>query len=135
MSQGRYTATVLLALLLSTCLWVALVGARLDSAGLLAAASGAVIAALNTLGSHALAMRARRATTGQALRLVLGGMTLRLLVVLSLLAVGLGLLELPAVPLLAALLGHFVLFLGFEFMSLQDFWKARPSVAASGELR
>lgn len=135
MSQGRYTATVLLALLLSTCLWVALVGARLDSAGLLAAASGAVIAALNTLGSHALAMRARHATTGQALRLVLGGMTLRLLVVLSLLAVGLGLLELPAVPLLAALLGHFVLFLGFEFMSLQDFWKARPSVAASGELR
>jgi hypothetical protein len=135
LSQGRYTAIVLLTLLLSTCLWAALVGARLERAEIAAALLGGAVAALNALASHALALRAGLAPTGRALRLVLGGMTLRLVAVLSLLAVGLGWLELPAVPLLAALLGHFVLFLGFEFLSLQDFWKARPIVAVPGELR
>lgn len=126
---------MLLVLLLSTGLGVGLVGARLERDGLVALLLGSVIATLNALTSHALAVRAQRASTGQALRLVLGGMTVRLVVVLGLLATGLGIFNLPAIPLLAALLGHFVLFLGVECLSLQDFWKARPAAAASGGLR
>ncbi len=119
MSLGNYSILVL-AVVLATLgpLWP-LALRRLDAPARWAVAFGGTIAVLNAIAAYALVRWSTSRPTVAFLRAVLGGMVLRIAVMLAALAAGLLLLGLPQLPLAAALLGYFILFLALELLVLQ----------------
>ncbi len=77
-----------------------------------------VAAGLNAVAAYFLARRALSRSSGEFVRLVLGGMTARMMALLAVVAAGLVVLDLPKVPLVFSLLTHFVLFLILEITLL-----------------
>ncbi len=79
-----------------------------------AAVFGGVLAALNTIAAHALVAWSEGRSTKVFLGAVLGGMAGRMALMLGAVVVGVLGLGLPRLPLVASLLGHFMLFLVLE---------------------
>jgi len=79
-----------------------------------AIAFGALLATLNTLAAHALVLWSERRSTKAFLGVVLGGMAGRMALMLAAVVVGVLGLDLPRLPLVASLLGYFMLFLVLE---------------------
>ena len=79
-----------------------------------AIAFGALLATLNTLAAHALVIWSERRSTKAFLGAVLGGMAGRMALMLAAVVVGVLGLGLPRLPLVASLLGYFMLFLVLE---------------------
>jgi branched-subunit amino acid ABC-type transport system permease component len=79
-----------------------------------AIAFGALLAMLNTLAAHALVLWSERRSTKVFLGAVLGGMAGRMALMLAAFVVGVLGLGLPRLPLVASLLGYFMLFLVLE---------------------
>jgi hypothetical protein len=80
---------------------------------------GAVVAALNAIAAHALVRFADGRSTRVFLGAVLGGMAGRVALMLAAVAAGVLVLELPRLPLVFSLLGHFLAFLVLE-LALQQ---------------
>jgi hypothetical protein len=75
---------------------------------------GAVLAALNTVAAHALVAWSERRSTKVFLGAVLGGMVGRMALMLGSLVAGVLGFGLPRLPLVASLLGYFMVFLVLE---------------------
>lgn len=75
---------------------------------------GAVLATLNTVAAHALVAWSERRSTKVFLGAVLGGMVGRMALMLGAVVAGVLALDLPRLPLVASLLGYFMLFLVLE---------------------
>ena len=75
---------------------------------------GAVLATLNTVAAHALVAWSERRSTKVFLGAVLGGMVGRMALLLGAVVAGVLGLDLPRLPLVASLLGYFMLFLVLE---------------------
>ncbi len=75
---------------------------------------GAVLATLNTVAAHALVAWSEGRSTKLFLGAVLGGMAGRMALMLGAVVAGVLGLDLPRLPLVASLLGHFMLFLVLE---------------------
>jgi hypothetical protein len=82
--------------------------------GWAAAATGAALAVLNTLAAYGLVSWSRERPTVWFFRAILGGMLVRMTVLLVAVAVVLRSGVLPAVPFVISLLGHFVAFVALE---------------------
>jgi hypothetical protein len=96
-------------------LGLALRGRRADAVGLLvASAAGACLAGVNAVAALALVLWSRERSTVAFMRAILGGMTVRLLLMLGAAAVALRVLGLAPAAFLPSLLAHFALFLAFE---------------------
>jgi hypothetical protein len=91
----------------------------LEPRALQAVVFAGVVAGLNAVASHVLMLRAD-GRPAAFVKLVLGGMALRMLAVLAAVCAGLGLLDLDAMPLVLSLLGHFALFLTVEMLALRS---------------
>lgn len=91
---------------------------RLDPAARNAGAFGAVLAAANTLLAYYLAVWSQQRSTQAFFRAVLGGMAVRLGLVLGAVVAAILALRLPSVPLAISLLAHFSLFLVLELTFL-----------------
>jgi len=92
------------------------------------AAFGAALAGFNALAAYALALWAQRGSASVFMGVVLGGMLGRMVLMLAAVAVGLGILDLRRLPLVAALLTYFVIFLVVELLALN---RRRPAENAS----
>jgi hypothetical protein len=90
-------------------------------------AFGGAVAAVNAIAAYATVLWSRERSTNVFLGAVLGGTLGRMAAMLAAAAVGLGLLDLRRVPMVAALLSYYVLFLIFEMKLLAR----RPVGAAS----
>jgi len=125
-SLQRYS--ILVALVAGTTLAAA--GFVLPSQGRVrdAFAFGALLACLNTVAAHALTAWSEGRSTRALLGAVLGGMAGRMALVLGALVAGVLVLDLPRLPLVVSLLGHFTLFLALE-LTLQH--RRASRVAAS----
>jgi hypothetical protein len=75
---------------------------------------GAALAALNTVAAHALVVWSERRSTKVFLGAVLGGMVGRMALMLGSVVAGVLGFELPRLPLVASLLGYFMVFLVLE---------------------
>jgi len=82
------------------------------------AAFGAGVAAFNALAAYSTVLWAQRRRTNVFLGAIVGSMLGRMALVLAAVVVGLGSLDLRRVPMVAALLGYFVLFLVLEIKTL-----------------
>jgi O-antigen/teichoic acid export membrane protein len=87
---------------------------RLGPGGGTAAAWGAALAVVNALAAYRLVLWSRDKTTVAFFRAILGGMIVRMALLLVAVAVALGAAALPVAPFLISLLGHFVVFLVLE---------------------
>jgi hypothetical protein len=87
---------------------------RLGAGGWAAAAGGAGLAVVNTLAAYRLVLWSRDKPTVLFFRAILGGMLVRMAVLLLAVAVALRAAALPALPFVISLLGHFVAFLALE---------------------
>jgi hypothetical protein len=90
------------------------------------AAFGAAVAGLNAVVAYATALLAQRGSTNVFMAAVLGGMLGRMAAMLAAVAFGLGMLDLRRLPLVAALLSYFVLFLTVELLVLNRRPVAEP---------
>ncbi len=88
--------------------------ARLGAGAVTAAAGGAALAVLNTLAAYRLVLWTRDKAAVAFFRAILGGMLVRMAVLLVAVAVALRAAALPATPFVISLLGHFVVFLVLE---------------------
>jgi len=79
---------------------------------------GGLLAAANAGAAYACAHWAARRSTRALLVAVLGGMTARMLLLLSLVAVAVVAARLPAMPLALSLMAYFALFLTLELIAL-----------------
>jgi hypothetical protein len=79
-----------------------------------AAAFGAILCALNTVGAYGLVSWAQGRSTSAFMGAVLGGMLGRMAAMLAAVAAGVVLLGLPQLPLVFSVLSYFTLFLVFE---------------------
>jgi hypothetical protein len=89
-------------------------GSALGPGGRAAAAAGALLAVLNTLAAYGLVRWTEGKSTVWFFRAILGGMLLRMTLLLSAFAGGLLLARLSLVPFVVSLLGHYIVFLGLE---------------------
>ena len=113
MSFGRYAQVVTAVAGVSLAsLW--LLAGRLGAGGWAAAAWGAALAVLNTLAAYRLVLWSQDKPTVAFFRAILGGMLVRMTLLLLAVAVGLRAAALPALPFVVSLLGHFVAFLVLE---------------------
>lgn len=113
MSFARYTQVVMAVAGVSLALLWPLAG-RLGAGGWAAAAWGASLAVLNTLAAYRLVLWSRDKPTVPFFRAILGGMLVRMALLLFAVAVALRAAALPAVPFVVSLLGHFAAFLALE---------------------
>jgi hypothetical protein len=95
-----------------------LAGGRVSAAAAEAAVFGATVAAANAILAHVLVLRTAGRPASVFLKLVIGGMAGRIALVLGAVAVAVGVLSLPGLPLVLSLIGHFAVFLGLEIVSL-----------------
>jgi hypothetical protein len=113
---GRY-ALVIIAILAVTLSGSGVVLAgRHSPRALLAVLFGALVAALNSLLAHAIMRWSDDRPTGEFVKLVLGGMAARMVLVLAAVAAGVTVLALSRLPLLLSLLIHFGVFLAVEMV-------------------
>lgn len=82
------------------------------------AAFGASLAGLNTIVAYGLVLWSHSRSTKAFMGAVLGGMLGRMAFLLGAVVAGVGVLDLERIPLVAALLGYFVLFLVVELAVL-----------------
>jgi O-antigen/teichoic acid export membrane protein len=87
---------------------------RLGPGGATAAAGGAALAVVNALAAYRLVLWSRDKPTVAFFRAILGGMIVRMAVLLVAVVLALRAAALPAAPFLISLLGHFVVFLVLE---------------------
>lgn len=115
MSLAKFS-TIVVATLGLTSLVVALGVAGREGGGrmLVAAVSGAVLAGLNAVAAYGLVLWSRERSTVVFMRAILGGMTLRMGVMVGVSAIALRLFDLPVTAFLPSLLAHFALFLVLE---------------------
>lgn len=78
---------------------------------------GAVVAALNALAAYGLVLYSRQRSNVVFMRAILGGMTVRMGVMLLAVVAAVRLYDVPQVPLILSLLVHFTLFLAFELLT------------------
>jgi hypothetical protein len=123
-SVSRYSILVLLVAI--TSLAFASVVLAHDPAARNAVLFGAIVATLNTLAAHALVVLTEHRSTRVFLGAVLGGMAGRMALMLAAVVLGVLVLELPRLPLVTSLLGHFGLFLALE-LSVQHRHFARTA--------
>jgi hypothetical protein len=112
-SFARYAQVVMAVAGVSLVLLWPLAG-TLGAGGWAAAAGGAALAVLNTLAAYRLVRWSRGQPTVWFFRAILGGMLVRMAVLVVAVAVVLRAGALPAVPFVISLLGHFVAFLALE---------------------
>ena len=114
MTLARYVALVLGAAVVSLSVaWPALPAETRP-----AAASGALLAALNSVCAYFLALWSAGRSTSTFFTAVLGGMVARMLVLLAAVLAGVLLAGLPKVPFTVSLLSYFVAFLVLELTVL-----------------
>ena len=113
MSFSRYAQLVTAVAGASLALLWPLAGA-LGPGGWAAAAVGAALAVLNALAAYRLVVWSQSRPTVSFFRAILGGMLVRMTLLLLAVAVALRAASLPAVPFVVSLLGHFVAFLVLE---------------------
>jgi hypothetical protein len=89
-----------------------------DPLAVRSAAFGAGLAGLNAIVAYAVAVWSQPRSTNVFLGAILGGMVARMAFLLGAVAVGLGMLGLARLPLVASLLGYFVVFLVLELKAL-----------------
>lgn len=114
MSFGRYALLVLGVVVASVGALSAVLHGDVRAASVL----GVALAAANTVAAYALVLWSAPRRTVVFMRAVLGGMGTRMAVMLVAVVVAVRGLGLPAGPLVASLLGYFVLFLVFELVVL-----------------
>ena len=122
MSLGRYAQAVGAIAATSLALLWPFAGA-LGERGFRAAALGTGLAVLNTLAAYALVRWSREWPTVAFFRAILGGTLVRMAVLLLAVLVALRGAGLPAAPLVACLLGHFMAFLALETATV---WRPVP---------
>jgi hypothetical protein len=115
---GRYALVVVSILAVTLVGASALLGGRLTSWELWAVVFGGAVAASNALLAHALALRSRGRSVGVFLKLVLGGMAARMVLVLAAVLVAVLALDLSPAPLVVSLIGHFAVFLALEIYAV-----------------
>lgn len=130
MSLGKYSIIVLGVVIATLGLAWPFGLRRLDALSRAAVVLGAVLALLNTTAAHALTLSAAGRPTRAFLRLVLGGMTVRMALMLAALLAATLLLGLPRLPLAFSLLSYFVVFLAMELVILH-----RQPVVPTGAAR
>ena len=113
MSFARYAQLVTAVAGVSLALLWPFAG-RIGAGGWPAAAWGAALAVLNTLAAYRLVRWSDGKPTVAFFRAVLGGMLVRMTLLLLAVAVGLRAAALPALPFVVSLLGHFAAFLALE---------------------
>lgn len=118
MSFTRFAAIVAGTLVVTLSLALSLLVQRGPAA--LATLVGALLAALNAFAAYALVRYSRDRSTLVFMRAVLGGMTLRMGVMLLAIVVALRLFQLEQVPLIFSLLTHFALFLALELFAVHS---------------
>jgi hypothetical protein len=112
-SFSRYAQVVTAVAGVSLALLWPVAGA-LGPGGWFAAAWGAALAVLNTLAAYGLVRWSEGRTTVWFFRAILGGMLVRMTLLLAAVAVALLGFGLRPGPFIVSLLGHFVAFLGLE---------------------
>jgi hypothetical protein len=95
-----------------------LFGAGHDGRSRAALLLGGILAALHAVAVYGCACWAAPRSTRALLWAVLGGMTVRMVVLLPLLAAAITLARLPAMPLVLSLVAYFALFLTVELIAL-----------------
>jgi hypothetical protein len=113
-SLARYSVLVAAATGLGLALAYGFGLRRLGPAAMAAACFGALLAAANTITAYLLVRWSEGRSTRAFMGAVLGGMVGRLLALLSSVAAGILLLDLPRSPLVVSLLSFFAAFLVFE---------------------
>lgn len=125
MSALRYAGLIVGFLLLSQL--VALAGYGGDGRAKTAIVLGGLLATLNALAAYGLARWASIRSMRALIWAVLGGMTVRMLLLLTALAVAIAVARLPVYPLVFSLLAYFTLFLALELVTLpRMFREATP---------
>ena len=126
MSLARYALIVVVIVSGSlAALWPVL-RAHLDEPGRRAALIGGALAAANTLIAYLTVMWSEGRSTNVFLRAVLGGMVVRMGLLLGIVVTAIMALELPKVPLAVSLLSYFVVFLILEVAVLHKRTTVRP---------
>jgi len=97
-----------------------LAGGRLSASAAEAAVFGATVAAANAILAHLLVLRTAGRPPSVFLKLVIGGMAGRIALVLGAVSIAVAVLNLPGLPLVLSLLGHFAVFLGLEIVALHS---------------
>jgi len=131
LTLGKYTMLVLGVVAVSAAVGMPVLLRRLDATARAAVAYGTALAVLNTLAAHALVVWSQGRSTQAFLRAVLGGMLVRLVLMLAAVVAGVLALGLPKVPLALSLLSYFVVFLVMELSILHR----RTSPRAAGLAR
>jgi hypothetical protein len=116
---GRYALVVATTAGLSLGLFLSTLFRGLDARGRLAAVAGALLAAVNSIVAYGLALWSKGRSTKAFMGAVLGGTLGRMAVLLAAVTGAILLLELPRVPLVASLLGYFIVFLVVELVQVQ----------------
>lgn len=97
-----------------------ILGDRISDEGRGSIVFAGIVAAVNAVLSHFLMLRSEGRPSVVFVKLVLGGMALRMLFVLAAVVVGLTALALPPLPLVVSLLAHFALFLAVEMIAIRS---------------
>ncbi len=126
MSLARYALIVAVIVCGSLAAAWPMLRANLDAGGRRAALIGGALAAANTLIAYVTVMWSERRSTNVFLRAVLGGMVVRMGLLLGIVLVAILVLELPRLPLAVSLLSYFVVFLIFEVAVLHKRTTPRP---------
>lgn len=126
MSIGRYAVVVAAILVLSLGTLFLLPAARLGPATRNAGVFGALLAGANTLLAYFLAVWSQQRSTRAFFGAVVGGMAVRMGLMLGAVLVAVLALGFPSVPLAVSLLGHFALFLTLELTFLHRRTSERP---------
>ena len=110
MSLGRYLVWVAALVAVSSAVALPLLAAEARAAML----AGAGLAALNSVAAYGLVVWAGGRSLKAFMTAILGGMLLRMAVLLGALLLGVLVLEMPRLPLTFSLLGHFAALLALE---------------------
>lgn len=114
MSVGRYAAIVLVGVAATLAAALAILGPRLSSIDTVATVIGAVIAAGNSIAAYWLVDWSSARSTVWFFRAILGGMLVRMTVMLAAVVAGIVAAGLPRLPLVFSLLAYFVALLTLE---------------------
>lgn len=132
MSLIRYSVLVLgIAVATFAVAWTVALG-RADAPTRWSAAFGTGLALANTITAHALVRWSYRRSGNAFLGAVLGGMVGRMAAMLAAVVAAILWLDLPRVPLVAALLSYFVVFLAIEIAILHR--RTGATLAGAGAL-
>jgi hypothetical protein len=125
-SIGRYAAIVVVGVASTLAASLAALNGRLGSDGTVAVAAGGAIAAANSIAAYALVAWSAGRSTAWFFRAILGGMLMRMTLMLAAVVATILLLGLPRLPFVFSLLGYFVALLAFE-LAIVSRLIARPA--------